>query len=462
MSTKRHILIADDDMNVIAGLSFLLQDEGYEVSCVTTAQAALEKVKVQSFDCALLDMNFGKDTTSGQEGLALITELRQLDSHLPIVMTTGWATIELAVDAMRSGAQDFVQKPWDNERLLHTLQTHITLAQSQGLSERLKQQNQLLQQAAHPQARNEIVAYSQAMQQLLIQLEQLAQSDMSILLTGDNGTGKSMLAAYVHRCSARAEQPFVTANMGAIVENLFESEMFGHVRGAFTDAKAARAGRFEMARHGTLFLDEIANIPLSQQAKLLSVLEERKFEAVGSSQSQVADVRVISATNGDLPAQIQAGTFRQDLYYRLNTVELRVPSLRERVEDITPLTEHFLAQFAAKYNKPVPQLSEAAQVALRHYDWPGNIRELRHVLERALFVCRAEQITPDDLAITTREGVVANVDDPNLTLDEIEQAVLRQRLRHHQGNASETARSLGLSRSGYYRRLAKFGLAEHE
>ncbi|AZZ96206.1 sigma-54 dependent transcriptional regulator [Pseudoalteromonas sp. R3] len=461
MSIKRHILVADDDMNVIAGLSFLLQDEGYEVSCVTTAQAALEKVKVQSFDCALLDMNFGKDTTSGQEGLALISELRELDSRLPIVMMTGWATIELAVDAMRSGAQDFVQKPWDNERLLHTLETHITLAQSQGLNERLKQQNRLLQQAAHPQARNEIVARSQAMQQLLTQLEQLAQSDMNILLTGDNGTGKSMLAAYVHRCSARAEQAFVTANMGAIVESLFESEMFGHVKGAFTDAKAARAGRFEMARHGTLFLDEIANIPLSQQAKLLSVLEERKFEAVGSSQSQVADVRLISATNGDLPAHIQAGTFRQDLYYRLNTVELRVPSLRERAEDIAPLSDYFLAQFAAKYNKPEPTLSEEAAVALHNYDWPGNIRELRHVLERALFVCNSALIMPEDLAIAaTGEEQVQSIDNPGLTLDEIEQAVLRQRLRHHKGNASETARSLGLSRSGYYRRLAKFGMAE--
>jgi DNA-binding NtrC family response regulator len=374
---------------------------------------------------------------------------------------TGWATIDIAVEAMQAGAKDFIQKPWKNERMLSAIANQLALATTAKQAQRLSQQNQLLTSQAHPNSRDGIIAQSPIMQRLLASLDDLAKSDMSILLTGDNGTGKSMLAAYVHKVSARSKHSFVPVNMGAIPESLFESEMFGHVKGAFTDAKESRIGRFEMAEQGTLFLDELANIPVAQQAKLLRVLEEQKFEAVGSSKSLHADVRIISATNSDLLADIKNNEFRQDLYYRLNTVELRVPSLHERVEDITALANHFLRTFSVKYHRYCPSLSETAITALQQYTWPGNIRELSHLMERALFTCKKGSIDYADLMLPggeTSQVSVDELDTPNLTLDEIEKRALIKRLKFHRGNATATAKSLGLSRSGYYRRLSKYEL----
>lgn len=456
MATKPHLLIADDDINVLAGLNFLLQDEGYQVTTVTSVEAALAQVKKQAFSCALLDMNFAKDTTSGAEGIELITSLKELDEYLPIVMMTGWATIELAVSAMRLGANDFIQKPWDNERLLATLHTQVTLARSLRVNQRLLEHNQLLQRerAAHQSG---LVAQSVAMKRVLSDLSELSKSDMNILLTGENGTGKSRLAQYVHQQSVRSGSPFVSVNMAAIPENLFESELFGHVKGAFTDAKDNRVGRFELAEGGTLFLDEVATIPLSQQAKLLRVLEERQFERVGSSQTLSADVRLLSATNLDLKQAVTDGHFRQDLYYRLNTIEIKVPSLRERPEDIESLAIYFLAGFSQKYHKAAPQLTHSAIQALCDYNWPGNIRELSHLMERVLFTSKGARIEASDLGLIHAEAN-HSLDNPNLTLDEIEQRILKKRFQYHQENATETAKSLGLSRSGYYRRLVKYGL----
>jgi DNA-binding NtrC family response regulator len=336
------------------------------------------------------------------------------------------------------------------------------LATTAKQAQRLSQQNQLLTSQAHPNSRDGIIAQSPIMQRLLASLDDLAKSDMSILLTGDNGTGKSMLAAYVHKVSARSKHSFVPVNMGAIPESLFESEMFGHVKGAFTDAKESRIGRFEMAEQGTLFLDELANIPMAQQAKLLRVLEEQKFEAVGSSKSVNADVRIISATNSDLLTEIEQNNFRQDLYYRLNTIELRVPSLNERIEDIPALAKYFLQAFSLKYHRPCPTLSEQALTLLTQYSWPGNIRELSHTMERVLFICKVEVIASTDLMLSggslTSKASAGVIDDPSLTLDDIEKRSLVERLKYHQGNATETAKSLGLSRSGYYRRLSKYAL----
>ncbi len=455
---NKKILIADDDINIIASLKFVLSDEGFDIIAVTTPEAALENLKRQSVDLILLDMNFQKDTTSGAEGLQLVIEIQQLDLGIPIIVMTGWATIDIAVEAMRAGAKDFIQKPWKNERMLSALDNQLALAKSNKKAQKLSQQNKLLTSQAHPANRAGIIAESSAMQTLLSTLEDLAQSDMSILLTGDNGTGKSMLASYVHSVSTRSKNSFVPVNMGAIPESLFESEMFGHVKGAFTDAKENRIGRFEMAEQGTLFLDELANIPVAQQAKLLRVLEEQKFEAVGSSKSLHADVRIISATNSNLLAAITGNTFRQDLYYRLNTIEIRVPSLRERIEDISVLAEHFLHNFSIKYHRSCPKLSDAATIKLQQYPWPGNIRELSHLMERVLFTCKKEVIEAKDLLLAENNVSINSLDDPSLTMEELEKNALIKRLKSYRGNATETAKSLGLSRSGFYRRMSKYEL----
>lgn len=457
----KRILIADDDINIIAGLKFLLADYGYETLTVTTPQAALESVEKQSIDLILLDMNFQQDTTSGQEGIELVKKISATGLDIPIVVMTGWATIDIAVEAMQAGAKDFVQKPWQNERIVSAIETQIALASSGRSVQRLSQQNQILTSQAHPNDRAGIIANSAAMQELLNSLESLAQSDMSILLTGDNGTGKSMLAAYVHKVSARAKYSFVPVNMGAIPASLFESEMFGHAKGAFTDAKENRIGRFEMAENGTLFLDELANIPLAQQAKLLRVLEEQKYEAVGSNKSLHANVRVISATNSDLQNDISENRFRQDLYFRLNTIELRVPSLAERIDDIPDLAQHFLKVFSGKYHKNCPLLSKEALMKLQSYHWPGNIRELSHTMERLLFTCTQEIIKAENISLTMPEQSNSQnsaLDNGQLTLEQVEKNTMVERLRLHNNNATETAKSLGLSRSGYYRRMAKYEL----
>ena len=454
---NKKILIADDDINIIASLKFVLADEGFDILAVTTPQAALDNLKTQSVDLILLDMNFHQDTTSGAEGVQLVEAISALNLNIPIIVMTGWATIDIAVEAMQAGAKDFIQKPWKNERMLSAIDNQLALAKSDKKAQRLSQQNQLLTSQAHPGNRAGIIAQSPAMQTLLSTLDDLAKSDMSILLTGDNGTGKSMLASYVHSVSTRAEHSFVPVNMGAIPESLFESEMFGHVKGAFTDAKESRIGRFEIAEQGTLFLDELANIPLAQQAKLLHVLEAQQFEAVGSSKSLHADVRIISATNSDLLADIKNNTFRQDLYYRLNTIELRVPSLRERLEDRPALAAHFRQSFSTKYHRACPKLSEQAIITMQQYNWPGNIRELSHLMERVLFTCKKDCIDTTELMLTS-DDKVESLDDPNLSLDEIERKTLIKRLKFHRGNATQTAKSLGLSRSGYYRRLSKYEL----
>lgn len=455
---NKKILIADDDINIIASLKYVLAEQGFDLITVTTPQAAIDNLKTQSVDLVLLDMNFQQDTTSGAEGLQLVEAINQLAATIPIIVMTGWATIDIAVEAMQAGARDFIQKPWKNERMLSAINIQLALSQSTKTAQRLSQANKNLLSQSHPDNRTGIIANAPIMQQLLSTLDELAKSDMSILLTGDNGTGKSMLASYVHSVSSRAEQSFVPVNMGAIPDSLFESEMFGHVKGAFTDAKENRIGRFEIAEKGTLFLDELANIPIAQQSKLLRVLEEQKFEAVGSSKSLIADVRIISATNSDLLKAIDDNAFRQDLYYRLNTIQLRVPSLSERVEDIEELALHFLQMFSRKYHVSCPNLSSQAIVKLQQYKWPGNIRELSHLMERLLFTCKKDTIESSDLMLSEQTSQVESLDAPDLTMDEIEKKALIKRLKIHRGNATETAKSLGLSRSSYYRRLAKYEL----
>jgi len=461
----KRIIIADDDTSVIAALHMLLKSQGFEVSSVTTPEALLEQIAFKEFDAALIDLNYKDDTTSGKEGLALIKQLKQLDEFLPLIVMTGYSSIEIAVDAMKLGAADFVQKPWSNERLLHILRTQIQLGSQRHVSAKLSHENTLLKTQLQLPATS-IVAKSDVMKQLIAQLQKLAQSDMSILLTGENGTGKSMFAELIHQYSTRQSEAFIAVNMGAITETLFESEMFGHVKGAFTDAKENRIGRFELAQSGSIFLDEIANISPPQQAKLLRVLEERQFEKVGSNKTQQVDVRLVSASNADINQLIAQGEFRQDLLYRLNTVTVHIPALRERTDDIVPLAQSFLTQFSHKYRMPKGTIAQDAIDAMLAYSWPGNIRELAHTMERAMFMRTGSTINAKDLGLPARKDVEAlsTLESDNAcisetaTLDDIEKEVIQSRLAKFDNNPQETADSLGLSRSAYYRRLDKYKL----
>lgn len=448
----RSILIADDDADVLMALSLLLKKHGYAVVTATSPSETLRALERKSYTCILTDLNFSQDTTSGNEGLALISDIRQLDGQVPIIALTGFGSIDLAVEAMQLGANDFIEKPWRNNQLVSRVEQQIQRFEALNKNQKLQQENAILK-AAH---NSEIIAQSQLMQSLLQQIQRIAVSDMNVLFTGENGTGKSLLANYLHQYSSRKEHTFLAVNMGGINESLFESEMFGHVKGAFTDAKDDRIGRFEIADKGTLFLDEIANISLVQQAKLLRVLEEKQFERVGSSITKEANVRLLSATNGDLPNMVVEGQFRQDLLYRLNTIEIRIPSLRERVEDILPLANNFIKQLCQKYAMPVKTLTDEAVTVMLDYKWPGNIRELAHTMERALFMSQAQQIEPQALALPVT--ISDNQAQAEPTLEQLEKQVIIKRLQQYNNDPHKTAESLGLSRSAYYRRLEKFHL----
>ena len=451
-SSNPSILIADDDLDVLAALKLVLKNENYQVTTANSPHQALTLLERKSFSCLLIDLNYSQDTTSGDEGIALIKEIRNIEPSLPIIALTGYGSIDIAVDIMKSGANDFIEKPWRNAKLLTCVKQQIDHHKALRSNQKLAEENALLRDGEQ----QAVIAKSSTMQNLLLQIERIAVSDMNVLFTGENGTGKSMLASYLHRHSARKEHSFLPVNMGGITESLFESEMFGHVKGAFTDAKQDRIGRFELAASGTLFLDEIANINLTQQAKLLHVLEEKKFERVGSHITQNADVRLVSATNADLNQMVEQGLFRQDLLYRLNTVELRVPALKERSEDILPLAEHFLSSLCQKYRMPIKQLSQEAIEFMLDYAWPGNIRELNHTMERALFLSMAPVIEVAHLNLpgtnTNRTG------SGDHTLEQIEKNIIIERLNRYQNDPIKTASSLGLSRSAYYRRLEKYEL----
>ena len=471
MSTLAKVLLADDDNDVLLALKMLLMSEGYQVSLTQTPEAALAALKRETFDLILMDLNYSLDTTSGEEGLALIEAIRKDDDETPIVVMTGWGTIEVAVSTMQNGANDFIQKPWENERLLAIIQNQLKLASSEQQSKKLTQHNQLLQQQVNGEAEADIIAQSPAMAQVLAMINQVAKSDASVLLTGENGTGKSLFARYIHQHSPRRDAPQISVNMGAVTETLFESEMFGHRKGAFTDAKATRIGRFELADGGSLFLDEIANTPYSQQGKLLRVLEDREFEKVGGNKTQQVDIRLICATNADLNQAVEQQVFRKDLLYRINTITIEIPPLRNRIDDITPLAQSFLDQTAAKYGQQPLTLSREARAALMAYGWPGNIRELHHVMERAQILSTGQEITVAALGLPstsqTSEAPAYSLPGgtlPTLDKDEngelpslasLELEILEQRMSHFSGNAVKAAKSLGLSRSAFYRRLGK-------
>lgn len=447
------ILIVDDDESILTALRVLLKSEGMSCIACRSPAEAIAAARRETCQLALVDLNYVEDTTSGKEGLALIAALREAAEDLPVVAMTGWGTIGIAVEAMQRGAVDFVEKPWDNNRLLSTIRTQLALRAAQGRERKLTAENALLRQQ---RGGGKLLSRSAEMDQLLSMARRVAQSAMPILITGENGTGKSLLASYIHEHSSRAAAPFISVNMGAISESTFESEMFGHTRGAYTDAKTERVGRVELADQGTLFLDEIANLPLTQQAKILRLLEERSYEKLGSSFTKHASVRFISATNANLDSLVAERNFRQDLLYRLNGVTLHMPALRQRRDDILLLAEGFLARACQHYNSPARTFSVGARAALENYAWPGNIRELQHVVERSVLLAQQAQISEQDMQLNTRAAPCATADEfDGMTLQHAEVALIRRSLARHDGNAAVAAKELGISRSALYRRLGK-------
>ncbi len=450
---KARVLIADDQAHILEALQLLLKSEGYRVHSARSPAEVLTELACESFDALLMDLNYSRDTTSGGEGLELLQQVLAQDAELPVIVMTAWGNIELAVSAVRLGARDFVQKPWENTRLLTILRTQVELREALRRARNLQTENLLLRAANRP----EFIATAPAMRPLLDGIARVGPSDANVLITGEHGTGKEVVAQTLHAVSARAAQTLVAVNTGALPEGTFESELFGHVRGAFTDARTDRVGRFELADRGTIFLDEIANVPIRQQAKLLRVLETGQLERVGSSKTTRVDVRVLSATNASLPREVQEGRFREDLLFRLNTVELSIPALRDRREDIPLLAAHFLSHHASRYRRSLNGLAPAALQAMLNYGWPGNVRELDHTMERSVLMARGPQVEAADLGLQSTRHVPTSGEE--LELDAVEALLIKKALARAGGNITQAAELLGLSRGALYRRMEKHGVA---
>ena len=429
-----------------------MKPEGYRLEMVRVPSLVLDALAHDEFDGILIDLNYTRDTTSGDEGLDLLRSIRQRDAQIPVIVMTAWANVDLAVEAMRRGANDFIQKPWENARLLTILRTQLELHAAQRRTQWLEAENRILRADGAP----EFIATAPSMRPVVDLMTRIGPSDANVLITGEHGTGKEVVAQTLHRLSHRAHRNLVAVNTGALPEGTFESELFGHVKGAFTDARTDRIGRFELANGGTLFLDEIANIPIRQQAKLLRVLETGEMERVGSSSTKRVDVRMLSATNADLRTEAAEGRFREDLLFRLNTVEIALPPLRERREDIPALAAHFLARYAERYRRQIDGFEPAALQLMLHHAWPGNVRELDHTMERAVLMVRGTRIEPADLGLNAHRSTTQSMDD--LSLEAVEAILIRKALARAQGNVSHAADALGLSRGALYRRIEKYGL----
>lgn len=449
---KYSILIADDQEDILKALRLLLKSEGFKVTGVDNPHDVVDQVKRREYDVVLLDLNYTRDTTSGQEGLELVKEIRSIDADLPVVVMTAWASVDLAVEIMREGARDFICKPWENPRLISVIRNQAQFARVVRKGKLLEDENKVLRS----QQKSEFLSKAESMKPVLEVIEAVSPSEANILITGENGTGKGVVAKVIHERSTRHDRGFITVNMGGLSEGIFESELFGHVKGAFTDAKVDRAGRFELADQGTLFMDEIGNVPMTQQNKLLRLLETGEFERVGSSKTRVVDVRIISATNADMQVAVKSGLFRQDLLYRLNTIHIHLPPLRERLEDIPLLADYFLKRHSLKYKKRIEGFSSGALKALQSYEWPGNIRELDHCVERSVLMCKGQAIETANLGISGDGQAQPSIDE--MSLDDIERYFIQRTLTRAGGNATEAAKALGLSRSAFYRRLQRFGL----
>jgi DNA-binding NtrC family response regulator len=446
------VLVADDQPDVLEALRLLLKREGYKIDSAGSPAAVLEALDSQEYDAVLMDLNYTRDTTSGQEGLDLLAQLRAHDGTLPVVVMTAWGSVELAVEAMRRGARDFVQKPWENARLLAIVRTQVELARALRRQQRLEAENRSLK----PDVRPLLIAEAASMRPVLELISRVGPSEANVLVTGENGTGKGTVAQAIHSVSGRSGKGLVTVNAGGLSEGVFESELFGHVKGAFTDAKTDRVGRFELADGGTLFLDEIANVPLNLQPKLLRVLETGDFERVGSSRTHHVYVRILSATNSNLSEEVAAGRFRQDLLFRLNTIEIHLPPLRDRRDDIPALATHFVRLHANRYRKNITGFEPAAMQALLDHPWPGNIRELDHAVERGVLMAQGSMIRLGELGLRIDRDASSRMEA--MSLEEVEGFLIRKAMGRFDGNVSQAAKALGLSRSALYRRLQRYGL----
>ena len=444
------ILVADDQLDILEALKLLLTSQDFRVETVASPTDVLRQVEQTEFDLALIDLNFARDTTSGREGFALLDRLREIDPNMPVLVMTGWSSVTVAVEAMRRGARDFIEKPWDNERLLTAVRTQLELRQALRTSRRLQEQTLRLQDSGAPS----VVAVSSKMREIVQTAGRVAPSEASVLITGENGTGKEVIAHLIHRLSDRAHRPLVTLNAGGLSEGIVESELFGHVKGAFTDARSDRIGCFELADGGTLFLDEIANMPSALQPKLLRVLQTGEVQRVGSPRVSFVNVRILSATNADLAALMPAGRFREDLFYRLNTVIIHLPPLRSRQDDLLPLADHYLAFYSEKYQRTFEGFSASAQEAMARHTWPGNVRELAHAIERAVLLAQAESITAADLGLQSSRSDGRDA----MSLEEAEKLLIQKVLLRHGGDILQSAKQLGMSRSALYRRLQHFRL----
>lgn len=451
-SVSPRVLVCDDEQEVLAAARMLFKGEGISCQTVSNPVTAFETIESEEFDWVLLDLNYSRDTTSGKEGMELIQKVRAADPQLPIVVMTAWATVEIAVKAMHMGADDFVTKPWENDRLLSIARNMHALSQLRKREQRLEGENELLRQ----EDELDIIAESPAMRKVIETVRQIAPSDANILVLGENGTGKSIFAKCIHKLSTRSQGPLISVNMGGLSDSLFESELFGHMKGAFTDAKADRIGRYELADGGTLILDEIGELSPNHQTTLLRLLETGEFERLGSSRTRKADVRIISATNANLEQLVNEGKFRQDLYYRLNTFPIHMPSLKERQGDILLLAEMYLANYCKRYKKSISGFSESSTELMESYDWPGNVRELDHAIERAVLMSKGDWVEPGSLGLSSNGGKSQSLDE--MSLEEVELYLIQKAMKRSGGNASLAAESLGLSRSAFYRRLQKHSL----
>ena len=451
LTSSHRILVADDQQDILEALEFLLQGHRFAVDMVSSPAAAVRKVEQVEFDLALIDLNFATDTTSGQEGFDLLDRLKMADPSLPVIVMTGWSSVPVAVEAMRRGAKDFVEKPWDNARLISLIRTQLELRRALQTSSRLQAQNARLQQGDGPA----LIAASSALRSIIEVVEAVAPSDASVLITGENGTGKEVIAQLLHRRSKRAAKALVTINAGGLSEGIVESELFGHIKGAFTDARTDRIGCFEMADEGTLFLDEIANMPVTIQPKLLRVLQTGEVQRVGSTRPSVVNVRVVSATNADLESDVSGGRFREDLLYRLNTVVIDLPPLRSRAEDLRPLADHYLKLYSDKYRRRFEGFDASASDAMARHPWPGNVRELAHAVERAVLLGKTDTITAVDLGL---RGAKPAEQLDAMSLEDAEKVFIQKVLARHAGDVRSAAEQLGMSKSTLYRRLQHFGL----
>ena len=455
-STHSRVLVADDQPDILNALKLLLADEGFEVATAQSPADVLERLEASDFDTAILDLNYTRDTTSGQEGLDLLERIRGIDSTLPVLVMTAWSSVGGAVEAMRRGARDYIEKPWDDERLVATVRTQVELRRALRRNQRLQEANTRLQRGSVPP----FIGESAAIREVKRTIERIAPSDASVLITGEHGTGKEVVASWIHAASDRKGRPLVTMNAGGLAEGIAESELFGHVKGAFTDARFDRIGCFELADEGTLFLDEIANMPVRLQAKLLRVLQTGEVQRVGSSRLRYVNARVLSATNADLPAEIEGGRFREDLLYRLNTVVVHLPALRERPQDIEPLAKHFLAHYATRYRKPLAGFEDDARAAMASHRWPGNVRELGHAVERSVLMAdpAAKAVAARHLGLNTQRTGGPAMEAQSL--EEAERVFIEKVLTRHGGDVRLAAQQLGMSRSALYRRLQQYGVRE--